>query len=377
MSITALIFNNYPEQNNTELHEAISANDLQEVKKLLAGGANVHHIGDWGCTPLEHTSQLGFLEIVNVLLQAGANPEFGVSTYPLSFAIEIGQLDIVSLLIEAGVNVNQKLENNHTFLMEAAISSNLDIVTFLVEMGANVNVIREDGATALMCAAMTGQLDIFKYLVPLTFPELREKASQKLSNGLLYRQRKDDKLTEAFIFASGQGQTDVLREAIYKGINVNATDSYGNTALCLAAYWGKLDTVRILLKSGANLEQKDEQNAWTPLIAAIRLGQFEIVKLLIESGANIHTIYKGKTSLVFAINYAVNKKIFGTSLFPETSFRHIEIIKFLIEKGVDVNIKDEFGMTAFMIAKQNKKTEIIELIQKMSTKNKKISYNTH
>lgn len=363
MSIITLVFDDDSEKSDTEFHEAVAANDLQKVKDLIAEGVDIHHIGDWGCTPLEYAIELGFLDIVSVLLSAGANPEFGVNIYPLSLAVQTRQVDIVSALIEAGADVNQDLEHSHTVLMEASIAGDFDIVRLLVEMGADVNLVREDGATALMCAALSGWQDIFKYLALLTSPQLREQATQKLPSGLIYRQRKESKLTEDFIFASGQGQIDAVREAILKGVNVNAFDSFGNTALCFAAYWGQLDTVRFLLQVGANLELKDEQNGWTPLIAAIRLGQVEVVKLLIKAGANVHSTHRCQTTLMFAINYAIKNINFGNRLFSKTSFHHFEVIQVLIEAGVDVNAKDELGRTALILADYQKKTEIVELLR--------------
>ncbi len=362
MTLNILILNNNTNPNQSSLHNAIEAGDIQNVQKLIKDGVDIHEIGDWGCTPLEHAVELGHFEIVQVLLKAGVDFYF-VNSYPLSIAVENSRLDIVSAFINSGADINIKLESDQTVLMDASGESNLETVKFLVEKGADVNAIREDGFSAIMIAAILGRKEIFDYLAPLTSNKLFEQAVKKLPEGLVYQERKSDKFTEDFILAAGEGQIDKVREAIKYGVNINAIDSEGNTALCFASYWGKLDVVKILLENNADLEMRSEQTGLTALLEAAHFGQFEIVKFLTESGANLNAKDRnGKTALMIAVDRATHPGKFVARLLPQNSHKYLEVIQFLLKNGVDINVKDNAGNTALKIARSKDKSEIVQLL---------------
>lgn len=354
------VFNDSEDARDPGLHEAIAANNLHQVQKLLLDGVDFKYIGNWGCTALEYATELGFLDIVKILLEAGSAPDSGVNTTPLGLAIETRRLDIVQVLINAGAS--QELGEGHTALMEAAIANDIDIMQFLIDKGANINALREDGASALTCAARLGHLKVFNYLAPKSLPKIQKEAFSLLPDGLIYRSRKNDELTERFILACGEGNIHIIREAILAGVDINAIDSEGNTSLSFAAYWGQTDVVHLLIEAGAELELKDEQNGWTPLIAAIHLGHAEIVKVLIQAGANIHVLYKEQTTLMYAINRAFEATNIISYLLPQNCLLYLKIIKKLIKAGVDVNAKNPEGKTALAIAKQQKKIEIVKIL---------------
>jgi ankyrin repeat protein len=358
-----LVLNDEPEPGDTRLHEAIAAGDRTKVQELIRGAANVHYIGNWGCTPLELAIELGNLDIVQDLLTAGAQVDFGVGSAPLEMAVRTGKIDIVNILISAGANLNEDLGDNHTVLMAAAAAGHLNIVQLLIEKGADPNAIREDGASALLCATSNGWQEVFDYLALLTLKELLKQAAQQLPAGLIYRQRKDNQINEEFVLAAGEGRIDDVKKLLVVGADINAIDSNGNTALCFAAYWGQSSVVRFLVEAGASLEMKDEQSGWTPLIAAIGMGQFDVVQFLLESGADIDNVDRdGQTALMLAATLNFSAKYPGSRLFPKNFFRHIEIFKYLLEFGADVNAKTDSGGTALMAATMFRNIKAVELL---------------
>ena len=71
------------------------------------------------------------------------------------------------------------------------------------------------------------------------------------------------------------------------GANVNGDrDKYGNTALHLASYWGRIDIVRLLLTEGADITIA-ANDGMTALHLASRNGHLDIVRLLLTEGADI------------------------------------------------------------------------------------------
>jgi ankyrin repeat protein len=66
-----------------------------------------------------------------------------------------------------------------------------------------------------------------------------------------------------------------------KGIDVNITDDYNNTALSAAAINAEYDVVKLLLEKGADINKKNDDGD-TPLIHAINFGYIDMVQLLLE-----------------------------------------------------------------------------------------------
>ena len=96
-----------------------------------------------------------------------------------------------------------------------------------------------------------------------------------------------------------------VRLLVEKGVDVNAADVGGHTALHLAVTEKRLETMRELIKSGANVNAEEYGNKCTPLHLACMVGKKEIVEELVKAGADIEQEDKfGMT----AMDYAKNSK---------------------------------------------------------------------
>ncbi|UIP93050.1 ankyrin repeat domain-containing protein [Wolbachia endosymbiont of Anopheles demeilloni] len=106
-----------------------------------------------------------------------------------------------------------------------------------------------------------------------------------------------------------------VRLLVEKGVNVNAADVEGYTALHLAVTEKRLETVRELIKSGANVNAEEYGNKCTPLHLACMVGEKEIVEELVKAVAEIEQADKfGMT----AMDYAKNSKEISEVLKKET-----------------------------------------------------------
>lgn len=103
------------------------------------------------------------------------------------------------------------------------------------------------------------------------------------------------------------------------------TDTYQpntvETALITACYKGQLNQVEKLIKSGANVNQKDNEK--TPLTTACYLGHLDIVKILIENKADTNQADGNETPLTAACYLG-----------------QLSVVEKLIEHGADVNQED-------------------------------------
>ncbi|WP_341811630.1 ankyrin repeat domain-containing protein [Wolbachia endosymbiont (group A) of Oxytorus armatus] len=106
-----------------------------------------------------------------------------------------------------------------------------------------------------------------------------------------------------------------VRVLVEKGVNVNATDVEGYTALHLAVTEKRLEIVRELIKSGADVNAEEYGNKCTPLHLGCMVGEKEIVEELVEAGGEIEQEDEcGMT----AIDYAKNSKEVTEVLKKET-----------------------------------------------------------
>lgn len=97
----------------------------------------------------------------------------------------------------------------------------------------------------------------------------------------------------AFMWAAFNGQVDVVRYFINRGVHVDEIfkktlfDQGYNTAFTWAVKASKVDVIKLLISSGANADQKFDKNGMTALMVATITNQIEIVKALTDAGVNL------------------------------------------------------------------------------------------
>lgn len=165
-----------------------------------------------------------------------------------------------------------------------------------------------------------------------------------------------------------------------KGADVNAKASTGQTALFEAAANGQLEIVKLLLAKGATVNFTIHNNSegddpgCTPLVLAAENGQLDVVKLLLEKDADVNvrcsynTIHECATPLIGACEVARDFERLGGGPLPgsrvATTKKHgyLEIVKLLLEKGAKVDVKNNFGNTALLIAAGNGQSEVVKAL---------------
>lgn len=125
----------------SELSQAIENDDVQKVREVLSADIDV-------------------------------NAENNAGEFPLETACQRGNKEIVELLIENGADVNHSEESEfYTALMTASHHGHANIVRLLLKHGADVNAEDDYNATSLTRAAGAGHLEI----VRLANPNAREE----------------------------------------------------------------------------------------------------------------------------------------------------------------------------------------------------------
>jgi ankyrin repeat protein len=339
------------EPENKILYEAVARGDMSTVQELIADGINVYQLayGEWDeswkyfITPLEKAVQLGNKEILQVLLTSGAKFPYWQQEYlcrALKIASYFGNLELVQLLLQIG-SENQKqmatqalafaLEKEHNNIARALIevgadlnwesewgrplevaarNGNINLVKLLVEAGVDVNAICDEPPYigSLGIAANCGHQEVFDYLFPLVSnQEEREYAQKELTQGIIRKQRRENKLLNEFFKALGEGSTqgegdvEAVRRLISAGVDINAFCETGKTAIHLAVFWDSIRMIKLLAELGADLDILDESGGSTPLMMAVTGRQAWAVRALIRSGANVNARNRyGYTALFIA-----------------------------------------------------------------------------
>src|ERR1041384_8851729 len=104
-----------------------------------------------------------------------------------------------------------------------------------------------------------------------------------------------DALTRELWRVAEDGDTDALAGILSRGVDVNARNEHGMTALMRAAHNGHDRMVRALLEHGAdpNITRNDK---FTALALAAFFGHTETVRILIENGAKTEIVTRSGTS---------------------------------------------------------------------------------
>lgn len=316
----------------TLLHKAIEEEDIQEAKAIIAeiqGLEAALEAEDKGRTPLHKAACKGLVDIVRMLIEAGANPdgshELGYT--PLGCAARWSYVEIANLLLAAGADVNSIDHLNRTPLWWATF--NVTMVRLLLDYGAipqlgGIGPTR-DRLEPFMKAVDGGAIEIVRMMMA---------AGAKPTEDILYD-------------ATRHGMTEVMAEAIANGADVNkryfgynhgrlysAPFEFDNdiALLMLATIYEQEKAVKLLIDAGAELGKVDitydglhpDRNPYelTALHAAARLGNTRIGKILIDAGAPLSD----------------EKPKIGTRcpiMVEAAKYGHDEFIKMLVDEGVD------------------------------------------
>jgi pectate lyase len=278
---------------DTPLHTAVRAGNIDIVELLLRNGADTDVKNESGQTPLDIALSRNRKDIIELLISKGAD----VSSVHL--AAYIGDLAKVKAFIQEGIDINTKVRQR-TPLHYAAREGRTEIVELLLENGADVNAGAYLNRTAAEFAMQGNHNEIVELLVskgadipPLHLAiYLKDKAkARRLIEASADVNKRTPYGTTPLDRAVSAGLKSIVELLIEKGADVNVQDNWDWTPLHTAVYSSKdivelKDMVKLLIARGANVNAKDGAGR-TPLWYAEREGHTEIVELLHKHMADI------------------------------------------------------------------------------------------
>jgi ankyrin repeat protein len=241
-----------PHGGDTPLMFAARAGDLASAKMLVTGGANVNDADAWGVSAVTMAAHAGFGDLVAFLLEKSADPNAaGAGFSALHAAIMRRDESMVRALLEFGANPNAPLE---AWTPTRRSSKDFNFNPELV------------GATPFWLAARVTSPRVMRLLVDYgADPLVVHRGDHVVDTKGGYEHRVDT--TTAVMAATGMGGgaiwvppdrsqrelvvLEAVKLAVELGVDVNAANTDGRTALD-AAKAAKLESVvAFLVEKGA------------------------------------------------------------------------------------------------------------------------------
>jgi len=203
-------------------------------------------------------------------------------------------------------------------LFDAVGDQQSDEVEALLKQGAKVEARDEYFRTPLIAAAACGATVSEEMLKEFNTPQM---------------------------VATAYGDTNTVRVLLKAGADVNAADDY-KSALSEAVAKGKAAVVRQLLAAKANVNLKWGYRGQTALHEAATYGRVEIIELLLAAGAST----------------SVQDDGLSTPLHAAASGNKPDAVRCLLKHGCRVNVRDKWGKTPLQVAVQRKSTDVIKAL---------------
>ncbi|KAJ7500110.1 ankyrin repeat-containing domain protein, partial [Mycena latifolia] len=319
---------NYPDwpAYTSPLWIAAGANLVETATNLINTMPKSLH--DTDCSPLHVATFYGHLEMVQLLIEEGADVDARDrrSTSALHIASSRGHEIIVRLLIKHGAEVNAQDAECSTALHVACRKGHTELVRLLIELGADLDA-REQNRTPLLIALGDSK--------PATKTSYGNTAYPDLDINTAYPDL--DMYYDDDIRYKETTRRDIVRFLIKNGADVNAQGGYFGNALQAASCKGTPETIQILLDAGAAVSAQGGKYG-NALQAASYKGTPETVQILINAGA--------------AVNAQGGEH--GNALQAASSLReqmYPEIVQMLLKAGaIIVNTQGESAVAAALWA---------------------------
>jgi ankyrin repeat protein len=236
---------------NSRLHLAAMDGDVAEVERLIAAGWGIEDVTRAGGTPLLVATYCGQVEVVKTLLKHKANIEAltPVNTTALITAARHNEPELVSVLLDHGANLNYVPPGGIDALEAAVHLNSPECVAILLDRAKPT---QEDLQRYLLVACMRG--DVEKRIVS----HYREATA----NVLVERGAKMDFVSHVML-----NHSDDVAAAIKADATLTKQVFHGMTALHFAAATGALETAKLLIDAGADVNARAtaDWSAQTPM----------------------------------------------------------------------------------------------------------------
>ncbi|XP_054035996.1 ankyrin repeat and SOCS box protein 3 isoform X2 [Dryobates pubescens] len=240
---------------------------------------------------------------------------------------------IFSSLPHAGMDFTEAYSDRCSAVGLAAREGNVKMLRKLIKQGYSIDVPDNRGWVPIHEAAAHNSSECLRVLIGAASSV--DYINSKTFEGLC-----------ALHLSARHGSLESLHVLLESGADPNEVTTEATTPLFLAVENGHINTVKFLLQHGANIEGPHSWSGWNSLHQASFQGFTEIMEILLEKGASKEC-----------------KDDFGiTPLFVAAQYGQLESLRLLVSHGADVNCQAKDKATPLLIAAQEGHTQCVELL---------------
>ncbi len=290
-------------------------------------------IADDATEALQKKDTQTFLDILNN--QTANNPNIVNSKGdPLIVAAAtMGNLEAVQQLILSGADVNKvNAFNKDTALLRSLYGNFPAIIRLLVYSGADINAKNNYNHSPMYLALekkMPEFIDLF----------LASGVHEGLNSDYLFR-------------ASAQKNAMGVLAMLKGGVDPNVKNRKGNTPLIISASLGDVPSVQSLMAYRADVNAANNDGN-TALIYAARYNHPEIIRELLKP-----------QTMQAPLDVNMQNKLGQTALYWGASKGYEEVVRRLLAADADPTIAAKDGLIPYMIARKNKRGQVLEWFNK-------------
>jgi ankyrin repeat protein len=351
-------------QGDLRLVDAVRNKDRQAVRALLKQRPDVNVRAHDGSTALLWASHWSDLETADLLIRAGAdvNAANDLRITPLSLACTNANAALVDRLLTAGANPNTPIATGESPIMTCAGTGSAEAVRTLIARGAEVNAKEpSQNQTALMWATAERHADVVKLLI-----EHKADLQARTKKGF-----------SALHFAAREGDLESARLLLAAGVDLNIRSQPASTAASRGGAACPGGGPRV---GGPSYEAAVSAGS-TPLLVATVRAQISFATFLLERGADPNATDAGMAPLHWAVGTWESGEanpVFGftdaMSGIPQREAK-LQLVKALLAAGANPNARmtqcspgfsgghtDVIGATPFLLASAAADIEMMRLL---------------
>ncbi|KAL8052425.1 hypothetical protein ABFS82_05G003100 [Erythranthe guttata] len=290
---------------------------------------NISHLGR---TIIHHAILCGNARAFDVLLSCGADKEFPVLTSqhhtdfrPVHMASRLGRGPILRLLINASCNLNSRTGSGESALMICARYKQEECLKLLASAGSDFGLCNNSSQCAMSIAGSVQWTHIFQEAV------LDVIRSGKIAYST------NPEIFSSLLFATRANDIEAVKKLIkHKDLNLEEKDENGFSAVMVAAVGGQIDTFKLLVDAGADLEARNNYGETAITLAEASQNREAFAKVIPSTKEN------NNTSII---------SIESSALHKAARFGNLELVRELAKEHRDViNTLDNDGYTPLMLA---------------------------
>lgn len=308
---------------DARLRQAAWDNDVAAARRLVARGADVNAKDETMQSAFLIATSEGYLRLLRLTLRHGAKVDDKDSWNGTGLirAAERGHYGVVGELLRAGTDRDHVNRIGYQAVHEAVwlgqdTPDYAATVRVLAAGGVELDrPSRDEGLTPLQMARHRGYAGLEGILRTMTTSTPPKDADR------------------ALLRAASEGDADRVAVALRSGADLEARDDRGRTALLLAATHDHVDVARVLVASGADPDALDDRHD-TPWLVTGVTGSVAMLEALLPAQPDL----------------SIENRYGGLSVIPASERGHVAYVRRVVRTGINVDHVNRLGWTALLEA---------------------------